>query len=45
MGTYVTIKEYPDGHRLYRLLQAPPRELEHVRLARTEAVVFSVHHT
>jgi len=31
MSTYVVIKEYPDGHRLYRLLQATPRELERVR--------------
>jgi hypothetical protein len=31
MSTYVVIKEYPDGHRLYRLLQATSRELEHVR--------------
>jgi hypothetical protein len=31
MSTCVVIKEYPDGHRLYRLLQATPRELERVR--------------
>jgi hypothetical protein len=31
MRTYVVVKEYPDGHRLYRLLQATPRELERVR--------------
>jgi hypothetical protein len=31
MSTYVVIKEYPDGHRQYRLLQATPRELERVR--------------
>jgi hypothetical protein len=31
MSTYVAIKEYLDGHRLYRLLQATPGELEHVR--------------
>jgi len=31
MSTYVVIKEYPDGHRQYRLLQATPHELEDVR--------------
>jgi hypothetical protein len=31
MRTYVVIKEYPEGHRQYRLLQATPRELEYVR--------------
>ena len=31
MSTYVVIKEYPDGHGQYRLLQATPHELEDVR--------------
>ena len=31
MSTYVAIKEYPDGHRQYRLLEAIPHELEDVR--------------
>jgi hypothetical protein len=31
MSTYVVIKEYPNGHRQYRLVQATPRELERVR--------------
>ena len=31
MSTYVVIKEYADGHRQYRLLQATPLQLECVR--------------
>jgi hypothetical protein len=44
MSTYVVIKEYPDWHRQYRLLQATPRELERVRHDRTRIIpIANIH--
>jgi len=44
ISTYVVIKEYPDGHRQYRLLQATPRELERVRHDRTRIIpIANIH--
>jgi hypothetical protein len=45
MSTYLVIKEYPGGHRLYRLLQATPRELERVRHDWTRIIPIPNTHT